>query len=260
MTRLKTAEWGAFYKYGTFSNLERIRPMLCEGKFYFAPPSQLNDPADCRNIVKDHSPEEIEEFLIEANRQFYGDARRDEYIKRGIKTFGAVTLLEQMTKQFNKLMDSSYGVFSLTRRPDNLALWAKYADDHKGYCLVFSNLSEFFNVYEVSYSDKIPLRLNLESDSSQATFLCTKSAEWSNEEEARILARPPGIQALPAGALRGIILGEHCNEMNELTVVGWIREYNANLDVKRARFNSATQKLEFLTITSSRPPSSAAEV
>ena len=118
MTRVKIAHWGAFYKYGTFSQIERIRPMLCESKFYFAPPSQLNDPSDCRNLVKDHSADEIEEFLIKTNRLFYGDTRGDDYIRRGIKQFGVVVLLDEMSKQFNKIMDSRYGVFSLAKRPD----------------------------------------------------------------------------------------------------------------------------------------------
>jgi len=260
MTRVKIAKWDAFYKYGTFSKIERIRPMLCERKFYFAPPSQLNDPSDCRNIVKDHSAEEIEEFLIEANRQFYGDTRGNDEIKQGIKKFGVNTLLDEMSKQFNKIMDARYGIFSLTKRPDNMALWAKYADDHQGYCLEFSDLSKFSYVHEVIYSDKIPLSLSLKIDPSQADYLHTKSPEWSNEEEARMHSKPPGIQVLPRSSLKAIILGEHCDQKNEKIVVGWVKECEANIDVKKAKFNSARQKLEFLTITCSRPPSSAAEV
>lgn len=260
MTRVKIADWGAFYKYGAFSQIGRIRPMLCERKFYFAPPSQLNDPSDCRNRLKDHSADEIEEFLIEANRQFYGDTRGDEYIRRGIKQFGATALLDEMSKQFNKIMDSRYGVFSLAKRPDNMALWAKYGDDHKGYCLVFSDLSEFSYVYEVIYADKMPLSAHLAVDPSEADFLYTKSPEWSNEEEARILSKPPGLQVLPWSSLKTIILGEHCDQKNEKTVLGWVEECHADIDVRKAKFNSARQKLEFLTITPSRPPSSAAEV
>ena len=254
MTRVRIAEWNAFYKYGTFSKMERIRPMLCERKFYFSSPSQLNDPSDCRNVVKDHSAEEIEQFLIEANRQFYGDTRGNDYIKQGIKQFGITTLLDEMSKQFNKIMDTRYGVFSLAKRPDNMGLWAKYADDHKGYCLEFSDLSDFSYVYEVIYSDKIPLGLSSEIDPSQADFLFTKSREWSNEEEARILSKPPGMQVLPREALRGIILGEYCDEMSEKNVIAWVQECNANIEVKKAKFNSGRQKLEFLTITSNRPP------
>jgi hypothetical protein len=228
--------------------------MLCERQFYFAPPSQLNDPSDCRNRLKDHSADEIEQFLIETNRQFYGDARGDEYIRRGIKQFGAAALLDEMSKQFNKIMDTRYGVFSLARRPDNMALWAKYADDHKGYCLEFSDLSEFSHVYEVIYAEKMPLSLHLTVDPSEAGFLYTKSPEWSNEEEARILSKPSGLQVLPRNSLKAIILGENCDPKNEETVLGWVEECHADIAVRKAKFNSARQKLEFLTITSSRPP------
>ncbi len=107
MTQIKIANWGAFYKYGTFEKLEWLKPMICESRFYFPTPSQLNDPSDCRNIVQNHSEEEIEDFLIKANRQFYGNSRNDDYIKKGIKQFGAEILLEEMTKSFNKIMDTS---------------------------------------------------------------------------------------------------------------------------------------------------------
>ena len=248
MVQVRIAEWDAFYKYGTFAKIERLKPMICESRFYFASPSQLNDPSDCKNMVQDHSEEEIQEFLIKANRQFYGDSRGDAYIIEGIKNFGAVTLLEEMTKQLNKIMDTRYGVFSLAKRPDNMALWAKYADNHKGYCLEFSDLSQFSYVYEVRYSEKLPLNLSFEIDPSQADFLYTKSLEWSNEEEARILSKTPGHQVLPKNALKSIILGEHCEDESQEIIINWIKECNATIVLKKAKFNTVRQKLEFLTI------------
>lgn len=248
MTQVKIAKWEAFYKYGTFEKTERLKPMICEGRFYFASPSQLNDPTDCKNMVQDHSEKKVEDFLIQANRQFYGDSRNDAYIREGIKKFGAVTLLEEMTKQFNKIMDTRYGVFSLAKRPNNMALWAKYADNHKGYCLEFSDLSQFANVYEVRYAQKLPLSLKLEIDEGQADFLFTKSSEWSNEQEARILTKPPGYHSSPKNALKGIILGEHCKAENQETIQNWVKECNVNISLKKASFNVTKQELEFLTI------------
>lgn len=199
-------------------------------------------------MVRDHSTEEIEDFLIKANRQFYGNSRGDAYIREGIQKFGAAVLLEEMTKQFNKLMDIRYGVFSLAKRPNNMALWAKYADDHKGYCLEFSDLSKFANVREVRYAQKLPLTLNLEIDPGQADFLFTKSHEWSNEEEARILSLPSGYQLFPQGALTGILFGERCKAADQDTIQTWVKECNTKIVLRKSRFNIARQELEFLTI------------
>jgi hypothetical protein len=132
-----------------------------------------------------------------------------------------------------------------------MGLWAKYAKDHKGYCLVFSDLSEYSYVCEVQYSKKLPLNLSLEEDPLQAEFLYTKSPEWSNEEEARILSKPPGFQVFPKNTLEGIILGEHCEEENEKTIIKWVKECNANMFIQKTSFNVARQKLEFITIKSS---------
>jgi hypothetical protein len=248
MKSIRAATWNSFYKYGSLAKKERLRAMICNSQFYFPCPSQLNDPSDCRNQINNYSPEEIEEFLIEANRVYYGDARGDSYIHDGIKKFGAAVLLAEMAAQFNKVMDSRYGVFSLSKRPNNMAMWAKYGDDHKGYCLEFVGLSKYANVFEVAYAPKVPLSLTLNIEPGQADFLFTKSNDWSNEEEARILSLPSGIQEFQPEALSGIILGEHCSAENVAAVKGWISEYRPSIQLRKAKFNVANQELEFLTI------------
>jgi hypothetical protein len=248
MKSIRAATWDTFYKYGSLAKKERLRAMICNSHFYFAYPTQLNDPSDCRNQIHNYSAEEIEEFLIEANRAYYRNARGDSYIRDGIKTFGAEILLAEMATQFNKIMDSRYGVFSLSKRPNNMAMWAKYGDDHKGYCLEFVGLSKYANVYEVTYAPKVPLSLTLKIEPGQADFLFTKSNDWSNEEEARILSLPSGIQQFPPEILSGIILGENCSAVDVASVKGWIKECRPSIRLRKAKFNVANQELEFLTI------------
>jgi len=248
MKNIRAATWDAFYKYGSLAKKERLRAMICNNHFYFPYPSQLNDPADCRNQLHNYSAEEIEEFLIEANRLYYGDTRGDAYIREGIQKFGATALLDEMATQFNKIMDSRYGVFSLTKRPNNMSLWAKYGDYHKGYCLEFVGLSRFTNVLEVTYAAKVPLALTLRIETGQADFLFMKSDDWANEQEARILSLPSGIQEFPPDALSGIILGERCDAKDVTSIRGWIDACRPGIRVKKAKFNVARQELEFLTI------------
>jgi Protein of unknown function (DUF2971) len=248
MKNICVATWEAFYKYGSLAKKERVRAMICDSHFYFPFPSQLNDPSDCRNQIRNYSAEEIEEFLIEANRLYYGDTRGDSYIRDGIRRFGTTVLLEEMATQFNKVMDSRYGVFSLSRRPSNMAMWAKYGDDHRGYCLEFAGLSKYADIFEVTYSSKVPLALTLNIEPGQADFLFTKSNDWSNEEEARILSLPSGIQEFPPDALSGIILGERCNNADLVDVKGWIANCRPNLRLSKAKFNVSKQELEFLTV------------
>jgi len=248
MKDIRAARWDAFYKYGSLAKKDRLRAMICNSQFYFPCPSQLNDPADCRNQIDNYSAEEIEEFLIEANRLYYGNTRGDAYIRQGIQKFGATVLLEEMATQFNKIMDSRYGVFSLTKRPDNMSLWAKYGDDHKGYCLEFSGLSRFANVFEVTYAAKVPLSLTLRMEPGQADFLFMKSDDWANEQEARILSLPSGTQEFPPDALTGIILGEHCDAEDVTTIKGWINARRPSIRLRKAKFSVAKQELEFLTI------------
>jgi DUF2971 family protein len=44
-------------------------------------------------------------------------------------------------------------IFSMTKRWDNMSMWAKYADNHAGYCLEFSNAGLFAAACEVEYGD-----------------------------------------------------------------------------------------------------------
>jgi hypothetical protein len=94
----------------------------------------------------------------------------------------------------------------------------------------------------------VPLALTLNIEPGQADFLFTKSADWSNEEEARILSLPSGIQRFPPEALSSIILGERCSTEDAAAVKGWISECKPSIRLRRAKFNVATQELEFLTI------------
>jgi Protein of unknown function (DUF2971) len=75
----------------------------------------------------------------------------------------------------------------MSKRYDNLSMWAKYAGDHSGYCLEFSNQGPLFaNTRDVLYEDKIEMDLN-DQEHMNGFWLFYKRPDWSNEEEGRLV-------------------------------------------------------------------------
>lgn len=64
-------------------------------------------------------------------------------------------------------------IYSLTKRSNHMGMWAKYADDHCGYCLEFANEGDFFGqAKEVVYTDTIELDVTKQEQIGGWFFFC----------------------------------------------------------------------------------------
>jgi len=73
-----------------------------------------------------------------------GAAQKEEAIIRfNIKIHGVESLWPKLAESLNAHLED-YDVYSMSKRYDNLNLWAKYAADHTGYCLEFANEGPLF--------------------------------------------------------------------------------------------------------------------
>jgi hypothetical protein len=91
---------------------------------------------------------------------------------------------------------NSRGVACLSEQPDNLLMWAHYADMHRGFCLEFDATAEpFRNAVQVLYSDDVPVvnpvplldPVNRPPKDYTSAALLTKSSHWSHEREWRLV-------------------------------------------------------------------------
>jgi hypothetical protein len=137
-----------FYKYkAPPDNLEWLRDTIVRHQLYFPLPRELNDPAEARPILN-ISADESEQFLYrqwckENPSASNGDAEQAlEDIREGIALVGP-------DKFYGRMIDGLHTkcarrrIFSLSKRWDNMSMWAKYAADHRGYCLEFANAGLF---------------------------------------------------------------------------------------------------------------------
>ena len=98
---------------------------------------------------------------------------------------------------FYKGFNENIGVLALTEKPDNLLMWAHYAQNHKGFVIEFDGDHEYFHkqlsssdelryLRKVRYSDKRP-NIRLSTLEEATDIFLTKSKEWEYEQEWRIM-------------------------------------------------------------------------
>lgn len=129
-------------------------------------------------------------------------------------------------KQLRGLMDKvkTIGVFSLSRNPHIPSMWALYASERKGYCIIYreDKLMEYTDgvcladksLLDVVYTPSAPT-LHIQDLSNHdllTKLVATKEQSWSYEEEKRIITDTPKEHKYVSSVLYGIIFGSQMSE------------------------------------------------
>jgi hypothetical protein len=169
--------------------------------------------------------------------------KAESEIRSRLASLGIEWFMRELSSILSEQMET-FRVFSLSKRFDNLSLWAKYAADHAGYCLEFANEGPLFaNTNEVVYGEYTPFDLN--DPKRGADFLVCKRPEWSNEEEVRLIrARGSGPQVMiqPQWLTR-IILGKNMSPENRIQIREWAEARQPELRVSQAYFDGFHQEI-----------------
>jgi hypothetical protein len=121
-----------FYKYQSAERLDRLKPLILEHLLYLPTVAQLNDPTDCRPKIRPMSDERMVTFLrsdyVRRNPVLALDLLQEHElrIRTSIQTQGLDWFQRELSKILNAQMEQ-FRVYSLSKRFDNLSLWAKYA-------------------------------------------------------------------------------------------------------------------------------------
>jgi hypothetical protein len=242
----KKATGSHFYKYKSADNLERLKPLILDHLLYIPSVAQLNDPADCRPKLAPLTDEEMVAFMFRGYIQSHPTipldelARQEPIIRYNVQKHGLEWCMRESSALLNAQLES-FRVYSLSKRFDNLSIWAKYAADHTGYCLEFENKGPLFteHVFEVIYGQSAPFSL-IDSEKRDARFLVYKKPDWSNEEEVRLIrARGSGPEVtIEPHWLTRIILGERMSPENQKQIRGWAESRQPKLIVVQAFFDT----------------------
>jgi len=214
---------------------------------------ELNDPTDGRPRLAPQTDGELAEFLIRdvRRRKPYLSgaalAHEEAVIRYNIPRLGVETLQRRLSQILNVQL-AGYRIYSLSKRHDNMSLWAKYAGDHSGYCLEFKNEGPFFALaFDVTYDESLLMDIN-NPEHTNGYWFFSKRPEWSNEEEVRVVMIRGCASTVPIDPswLSRIILGWKMSEENRQQIRKWAKQRTPELAVVTASYDELQQKIRLL--------------
>lgn len=202
------------YKYRYFDEDGYHLDILRNLELYFASPSELNDPFDCKIPSRFDllSQSELASNLVFYIKTQNPSLHPNKVIKLARERAKEYLESDDLEVDRNKLLefhDENYGICSFSKKENHNALWSLYSDTHQGFCILFDNdkLSEYFNSFSlnqiqifrggatiirgvnVNYESKMPIfKPIIEKDGSLKNAMLpisTKSLDWNHESEFR---------------------------------------------------------------------------
>jgi hypothetical protein len=212
---------GTFYKYRSLSGegMGFLESLLRNNELYLSAPTNFNDPFDCVPTFDFACTRE--EAIALADRTLARDrtfrtAREKRVAKEqflsSLPVSNPLEAHTHMCEAHEVAVRERLGVYCLSARMDSPLMWSHYADAHRGVCIGFdSNSWPFAIAQSVSYSEeRMPVNpFRLPPDEALARSVLQKSADWTYEEEWRVVV-PNGAgrtEAFEDGAVTSVIFG-----------------------------------------------------
>jgi len=135
---------------------------------------------------------------------------------------------------------NQWKVYCLSKRYDNMNLWAKYADNHRRYCLEFANEGAFFAcAMNVTCGEFAAMDVT-NDEHININWFFSKGTQWSNEEEVRVLVprQYPHEVIIDPRCLTRIILGRKMSDSDRAVIRDWAKQRQPELEVVTASWDS----------------------
>ena len=253
-----------FYKYKGIDkdHLDYSSRIFTHNELFFSPVDTFNDPFDCRYRYElNGSESDLAAYYDRVLRKHHPS--RNEYERRlettqWLKEIKSPGYEENLQQGFREKM-LEWGIYCLSAVPDDILMWAHYADRHRGVCLKF--LNDPNNVFytrrkpddpdflshphlfpvEVEYSDEYPVINPLSEDYTDDWRIVTKGAltkatQWKYEKEWRILDdNGSGPHQFPSRFLTGIIFGCEISEDHKEMIREWCKDRQPPIKYYQAR-------------------------
>lgn len=215
------------YKYKslqTAKNIEHSYDLIVENKIKYNSPEKFNDPFEFHVEVQlPESAEEREEKVMQiASERGLGP----EEVRRRMGSDGFTENVAQLLYEGGGLRARLLSVSATYRDP---AMWAYYADDHKGVCIEMTNDVVYQNPHKMKYPDHPPVLIyDTSMNDKMLEVLFCKSKSWNHEREWRYivpvedLADTDGIDTLPEDMIVGVILGLRIEKRKRKLIEHWL--------------------------------------
>lgn len=270
-----------------YLNQDRI-DVLENLKIRFSPLMSLNDPFECRplikinkerNIILSEMLRDLDEIWEKLNHE--DKTEENKILHEKTKSELMVKVEEKMNsshigQKVIEIIGDNFGVLSLSRTEDNLLMWSHYTNNGQGMVIGFNKNHEFFNQpaangeitkpIPVIYTNK---RSNVSSEENNLyeKLLCEKPRDWAYEEEERIFrvfttkencvrkgnyGTDVILSSLPKEAIKSIYLGYNISESLKSRIFAAIRNNYISCDIFQANISMNEYKIEFTKLPSIR--------
>lgn len=220
------------FKYMPFK-LNAVK-LITNNELWFAKPDTQNDPNEAEFIL--NYTEKIDggfNFRISIQEELDTLATETDCGKKSTAVFEVM----KFEKELKKVVRDYLGICSMSVKYDDILMWAHYADNNEGICVVFDKeiLTKSLGMEsgKVTYSSTISNSNFIRSGNlgqliSDRLFYMDKLVNWKDEEEFRFIKRfnyriPQNdlnrLKPFPANALVGVILGEKFQKENFKTLI-----------------------------------------
>ena len=209
------------------------------------------------------------------------NAMQDPAINKAFKTALTAESEHNFGSPIREKIDLNIGVLSLTKRNDNLSMWAHYAQEHSGFVIEFDSDSPFFqypesvfNIFKstqtVKYLTKrpvvVPFLKSGRSDKwiekvAESIFL-TKSLDWKLEEELRLVrllkhldtcailkSQQIHFKQFNSSLIKNIFLGAQCSDNFEKRIKRLLRQkHYSHVELYRGLISPTEYQVDFTLI------------
>ena len=239
----------------------------------FSQPSVLNDIFELNGKVKSSFDYEFD-LIIDQAKVDYPETKdlKKEEILPFIKKIQQLQF-SKVQKNIKSYIDEYYGILSLTENPSSLLMWAHYSKNHTGYMIEFdedndldkimgtmyaTDSVEYKNERPTSFYDIAKNGLSEENKAALKELIYTKSSEWHQEEEFRIVVNLDDLVAtnvddqgfpihtikFPSNSIKAIYLGVRSSEALERKAKFWID--NNSQKTKLFKAETCSEKFELI--------------
>ena len=166
------------YKYRVWDN-DFHKRILINNEVYFSAPNDFEDKLDCNPPVSYPEGQELFTFFLRYSMEHNNN-------KNAVWHIWNASVMYR-----NSPMNKRFGVLSLTMEPDNDAMWNKYSDSHRGFCVGFDTYRLFAAIKggcgDVRYFETLPPVIFAKDslDDKIIKIIYNKEKKWEFEHEYR---------------------------------------------------------------------------
>lgn len=242
------------FKYGALN--EYSESIISTPTLWFASPSSLNDPFECRPwFTFDGTRDQVVDALTRFLRRAYPHMAPNDVTGLAVSIFlegrhRDPKTWESLRADVCARLGNDIGMCCLSKTNKNILMWSHYGRNHEGYCLEFQATDStplFGEAHRVLYAEEFPVVdfFNTPLDEQVDLIFLTKFIGWQYEEEYRVIDHQagPGLRSYPRELLRSVTFGLRMPEHDRQQIRTWVGRRGHNVPFYQATIDDREFKI-----------------